>query len=235
VGGILYGVGVGPGDPELITVKAVKRIAECDIIGIPAKEPVSCTAYQVAKEAVAGLEEKPVIAVPVPMISDIEKLSAIYDEGSEKLLKGLRAEKKIAFLNLGDPVIYGSYMELHERVLKAGYQAEIISGVPSFCAVAGALSIPLGSRKEEIHILPGLHCIQELEQYHGTRILMKSGERTKEIKKKLLELEESGKGKAFAVMNCGMENQRIFRKPEELPEDAGYFTTIIVKEITGRK
>ncbi len=231
MGGILYGVGVGPGDPELLTVKAVKKITECDMIGIPAKEAASSTAYQIVKEAVAGLEEKPIIAVPIPMTSDVEKLSVIYDEGSERILKELRTGKKIAFLNLGDPTVYGSYMEIHERVLRAGCQAEIISGVPSFCAVAAALSIPLGSRKERIHILPGLHCAQELEGYAGTRILMKSGERTAEIKEKLLELEENGKAKASAVMNCGMKNQKVFQKMEELPEDAGYFTTILVKEI----
>ena len=60
---------------------------------------------------------------------------------------------------------------------------------------------------------------------------MKSGERTAEIKEKLLELEENGKAKASAVMNCGMKNQKVFQKMEELPEDAGYFTTILVKEM----
>lgn len=228
--GTLYGVGVGPGDPELMTVKAVKRITECDMIGIPAKDAASCIAYNVAREAVNGLEKKPVIAVYVPMTSDTEKLVQAYDEGSEKILKELREGKDIAFLNLGDPVIYGSYMELHERVLKAGGKAEIISGVPSFCAVAAALSIPLGSRKEKIHILPGLHYAQELERYDGTRILMKSGGKAAEIKEKLLNLEEGGKVKASAVINCGMENQVVCRDIGELPEDAGYFTTILVKE-----
>lgn len=228
--GTLYGVGVGPGDPELMTVKAVKRIMECDMIGIPAKDAASCTAYNVAREAVNGLEKKPVISVSVPMTSDTEKLVQAYDEGSEKLLRELREGKDIAFLNLGDPVIYGSYMELHERILKAGFKAEIISGVPSFCAVAAALAIPLGSRKEKIHILPGLHYAQELEQYDGTRILMKSGGKAAEIKEKLLKLEEGGKVKASAVINCGMENQVVCREIGELPEDAGYFTTILVKE-----
>ena len=229
--GILYGIGVGPGDPELITVKAVKRIMGCELIGIPAKEPASCTAYKIAKGAVAGLEKKPVVAVPVPMTSDTEKLLKAYDAGSGRMIKELREGKDIAFLNLGDPTVYGSYMELHERVRKAGCKAEIISGVPSFCAAAAELSVPLGSRREQIHILPGLYCTEELGQYSGTRILMKSGGQVREIKEKLLKLEEGGRAKVYAVINCGMENQAVYQEIGELPEEAGYFTTIIVKEV----
>ncbi len=228
--GILYGIGVGPGDPELITVKAVKRMQGCSLIGIPAKDPASCTAYKIAKEAVAGLEKKPVVAVPVPMTSDTEKLSKAYDAGSERLVKELREGRDIAFLNLGDPAVYGSYMEFHERVIEAGCKAEIISGVPSFCAAAAKLSVPLGSRQEQIHILPGLYCTKKLEQYDGTQILMKSGGQVRELKEKLLKLEEGGKAKAYAVMNCGMENEAVYQEIGELPEDAGYFTTIIVKK-----
>lgn len=231
--GILYGVGVGPGDPELITLKAVNVIRDCDIIGIPAKTPVSCVAYRVAQEAVPELVDKPVLAVPVPMTADQKRLSDVYDEGCQRLLKALGEGSKIAFLNLGDPTIYGTYMELHNRVLGAGYEAKVISGVPSFCAVAAALDVPLGARKESIHILPGFYHTEELEQYEGTRILMKSGGRVGEVKERLIELEHNGNIKALAITNCGMENQVVCRDIRDLEEDAGYFTTIIVKEENG--
>ncbi|MCI8378918.1 MAG: precorrin-2 C(20)-methyltransferase [Lachnospiraceae bacterium] len=228
--GILYGVGVGPGDPELMTLKAVRILRECGTIGIPAETADSCTAYQVAVKAVPEIEGKPVLAVPVPMTKDRKKLSCVYDEGCRRLMEELEKGGNIAFLNLGDPSVYGTYMEFHSRILKAGYQAEVINGVPSFCAVAAALDIALGARKEQIHILPGNYGAGEWEQYSGTRILMKSGGRIGEVKEQLLQLERDGKIEAYAVTNCGMERQKIFHDIGELGEDAGYFTTIVVKD-----
>lgn len=229
--GILYGIGVGPGDPELITVKAVRRIRECDIIGIPAKEADDCVAYRIAREAVPEIEGKPVLAVPVPMAMKPEVLAAAYDAGGEKIIGELEKGKKVAFLNLGDPAIYGSYMELHSRVSDAGYPAEIVNGVPSFCAVAARLGIALGSRGEEIHILPARYHIGGIEKLHGTKVLMKSAGKTGEIKEKLLALEEKGEIKSCAVTNCGMEQEVVWREIRNLTEEAGYFTTIIVREI----
>lgn len=229
--GTLYGVGVGPGDPELITLKAVRRIQECDIIGIPAKEADVCVAYRIAREAVSEIESKPVLAVPVPMAMKPEVLAAAYDAGGEKIIEELEKGKKVAFLNLGDPTIYGSYMELHSRVSAAGYPAEIVNGVPSFCAVAAKLEIAIGSRGEEIHILPARYHMQELETLHGTKVLMKSAGKTGEVKKKILDLEEKGEIKSYAVTNCGMEQEVVWKEIRNLEEEAGYFTTIIVQEV----
>lgn len=228
--GTLYGVGVGPGDPELITIKAVNRIQECDLIGIPAKSAKSCTAYQIVRQAVPGITDKPILCIPIPMTTDRTRLEAAYEEGSRKLMEQLEAGKQIAFLNLGDPAIYGTYLRIHEKIQKAGYEVKLISGVPSFCAVAAELGIPLASGDEKIHILPGCCLADETEDYDGTRVLMKSGGRMEEVKKRLMELEALGKAKSYAVINCGMENQDICRNIGDLDEKAGYFTTIIVKE-----
>lgn len=229
--GILYGVGVGPGDPELMTVKAVKIIEACDLIGIPARDQKSCTAYQIALQAVPSMAEKPVIAVRIPMTTDAGMLEEAYQEGCRRLAEQLEGGKSVAFLNLGDPVIYGSYMEIHRRLSEAGFEARVINGVPSFCAVAAALGEPLGDRKEMIHILPGCYGIGDLESLTGTRVLMKSGHRVGEVKDTLCAMEEAGKGRAYAVSNCGMKEERIYKEIKTLPEDAGYFTTIVVKDI----
>lgn len=228
--GVLYGVGVGPGDPELMTLKAVKTIENCELIGIPAKDRDSCTAWQIALQAVPSMADKPVIAVPVPMTTDAGRLDAAYKEGCDRLSVQLAEGKSIAFLNLGDPAVYGSYMEIHKRILEAGFAARVISGVPSFCAVAAALDLPLGDRREMIHILPGCYGIGDMEKLTGTKILMKSGRRVGAVKEALCAMEESGRGKAYAVSNCGMKDERICKEIGELPEDAGYFTTIVVKE-----
>lgn len=228
--GTLYGVGIGPGDPELLTLKAVRKIQECDVIGIPAKEADSCVAYRIAREAVPDIGHKPVVAVPVPMAMKPEVLAAVYDAGGEQIVEELRKGRNVAFLNLGDPTIYGTYMEMHHRVLAAGYPAEIISGVPSFCAVAARLETALGSRGEEIHILPARYHIKRIGELSGTRVLMKAAGKMGEVKKKLLELEEANEVEAYAVTNCGMKQEMIWKDIREMEEEAGYFTTIIVQD-----
>lgn len=229
--GILYGVGIGPGDPELLTLKAVRIIEECDIIGVPAREAAVCMAYQIAVKAIPRIAEKPVLALPIPMTTDVIKLEKSYQEGCNKLIKELEQGKRVALLNLGDPTIYGTYMKFHERVVKAGWKAEVINGVTSFCAVAGALGISLGAEKENIHILPGCYHPEEIEEYNDTRILMKSGGNLGKVKEQLKKMEKEKKVKAYAVTDCGMESQEIYRDISKLNEQAGYFTTIVVKEV----
>lgn len=228
--GVLYGIGVGPGDPELMTLKAVRLLEECDLIGIPAKEKASCTAWQIAHRAVPGIEKKPVLAVPVPMTRDPEKLCAAYDAGAGKLEEALKEGKNVAFLNLGDPTVYGSYMELYKRLTKAGYKAVVINGVPSFCAVAAALGQPLGDGNEMIHILPGSYELGDLGSFPGTKVLMKSGSRIGEVKEKIALMVRKKEVTAGAVENCGMENQKVYEDIGQLEEEAGYFTTILMKD-----
>lgn len=228
--GKLYGVGVGPGDPQLITLKAMKIIEACEYIGIPAREPACCLAWRVAKGAVAKLEDKPVIAASIPMTTDQEALEAAYRAGSMAVISVLAEGKSIAFLNLGDPTVYGTYMELHKRVKEQGYEAEIVSGVPSFCAVAAQLGIALGERREQIHILPAYYLQEELTALQGTVVLMKSAGKLSFVKEELLELEAAGGHKAYAVANCGLPDQTVCGNINELDGQSGYFTTIIVKE-----
>lgn len=229
--GTLYGIGVGPGDPELLTLKAARLIKECDWIGIPAKDAACCRAYRIAQQAVPQLADKPVIAVPIPMTTRADLLEQAYREGSRQLIRLLREGKNVAFLNLGDPSVYGSYMELHRRIRQEGYTAKMVSGVPSFCAVAAALDLPLGDGKEMIHILPGCYGAAELEKLSGTKILMKSGSRLGDAKETLAALQERGVCMVKAVSDCGMEGERICHHIAKLPDDAGYFTTIVVKDM----
>lgn len=228
--GILYGVGVGPGDPDLMTIKAAKIIRNCEVIGIPARDRDSCRAYQIASSVVPEIADKRILSVPVPMTTDQARLAAVYDEGCQHLTEYLKEGLSVAFLNLGDPTVYGTYMELHKRVLLRGYETQIISGVPSFCAAAASIGVPLAAQKEKIHIIPGCYHAKEAKEYEGTLILMKSGSNIKEVKRNLIALEETGSCKVYAAVNCGMDNEKICLNIRELNEDAGYFTTIIVRE-----
>lgn len=228
--GKIYGVGVGPGDAELITLKAVRILSECDVIGIPARDREHCTAYQIAVQAVPEIADKEVVAVPVPMAEDVSLRNQVYDEGAKSLARRLDSGQNIAFLNLGDPTIYATYMELHNRLVAAGYEASIVSGVPSFCAAAARLGIALGKGSEDIHILPGRYQEETLDVYGGTRVFMKSGGRLAKIKQMLLDSEQEGKVQVYGVTNCGMENEQVYDRLLDVPDHAGYFSLLVVKD-----
>lgn len=227
--GTLYGVGVGPGDPELLTMKAVRTLSACQVIGIPNGEVSLCTAWKIAVQAVPQIAHKEIVSVPVPMTKDVSRLNNAYGLGCESLARALDAGKDIGFLNLGDPTLYGSYMEIHKRICALGYPAEIINGVPSICAVAAALGEPLGERNESIHIFPGSYDWHDLAKLEGTKVLMKPASSLTAVKQQLLALEQDGGCRASAVANCGMTDQRVYPRIEDLDEDAGYFVTILIK------
>ncbi len=228
--GILYGVGVGPGDPELITLKAVRIIKECHMLAIPAQSKEKCTAYSIALGAVPEISDKPVIYTDIPMTKDMSVLSQAYEKGAEAIKKHLAEGRDIAFLTLGDPTVYSTYMVFHDNIISCGFEARIINGIPSFCAAAARLGTSLGSRNENIHILPASYNSGDIQALDGTRVLMKSGRRLKELKQGLSELEKQGRIKSVAVSNCGMPAEKVYKDIELLDENSGYFTTVIVKD-----
>lgn len=110
--------------------------------------------------------------------------------------------------------------------MEAGYETEMISGIPSFCAAAARLQTGIAEKSEQIHIIPASYQIQEALTLPGTKILMKAGKKLPQVKQQL----QDGNQSVVMVENCGMEGERIFRGVEEIPEDAGYYTLIIVKD-----
>ena len=138
--GKLYGVGVGPGDPELLTLKALRIIKEVDVIAVPGTDAKKSVAYQIVEGAFPELSEKMLLAVPMPMIKESDALKKAHDEGAEQIKKELDTGKNVAFLTLGDPTVYSTYLYIHKRVAEMGYETEIVSGIPSFCAVAAKLN-----------------------------------------------------------------------------------------------
>lgn len=144
--GKLYGLGVGPGDPELLTLKALRLIRESDIIAVPGKEAKESVAYQIAAQAYPEIEKKTVIAVDMPMTKDKAALQASHRAGADLLEGYLKDNLQVAFLTLGDPTVYSTYLYLHRLVEQDGYPVEIVSGITSFCAAAARLNIGLVER-----------------------------------------------------------------------------------------
>jgi precorrin-2/cobalt-factor-2 C20-methyltransferase len=223
--GNLYGIGVGPGDPELLTLKAVKIMKECDVIAIPAESKESCIAYLIAVQAVPELAFKEILPVSMPMTKDKEVLRLSHEKGAADVIELLDSERKVGFLTLGDPTVYSTYMYIHNRVKLRGYETEIINGIPSFCAVAATLGISLAENKDQVHIFPASYDLSDALSLQGTKIFMKMGKKLNEVRNKIKE----AKLEAYMVENCGMENEKIYKTIEEFPEEAGYYSLIIIK------
>jgi len=160
--GRLYGVGVGPGDPELVTLKAQRLIVAADVIAYPVAR--RATSIGVARTIVDGLLRPDVIEVPLTYPVTIERcdhpggyeaaLVDFYDAGAATLATHLDAGRDVVVLCEGDPFFYGSYMYLHER-LAPRYVTEVVAGVTSFSAAAARAGTPLVKRDDVLEILPG--------------------------------------------------------------------------------
>ena len=223
--GIAYGVGVGPGDPEYMTLKAVRLIRENRVIAVPGKEARESTAYQIAVQAVPELAEKELVPVNMPMIRDRKLIDAEHRKGAEKLRTYLDQGMNVVFLTLGDPTVYCTFSYIQHYLEAAGYQVELVSGIPSFCAAAARLGLSLAEWDEPIHIVPAVHKTDDKLDLDGNYVLMKSASHMKEVKALL---KGSGR-KVSAVVNCGMEDEAVYRSADEIPDDAGYFSLIIAK------
>lgn len=226
--GKLFGVGVGPGDPELITLKAVRVIGNCSVVVLPTESKEHCYAYRIVQKVLPEVEDKEILCCRFPMTKDPGVRREAHEKIYRQLQERLEQGKDIAFLTIGDPSIYSTYQDVHERAIRDGYQSEMISGVPSFCAVAAVLGIALGDGGEEIHIYPDTTDLEESLSREGTKIFMKSGRQLGELREKLLRQKETYP-RVYGVANCGMENQKIMRGAEEIDPESGYLTMVIVR------
>ena len=224
--GTLYGVGIGPGDPELLTLKAVRLIRENEVIALPGEKPEETVAYQISVQAVPELADKTLLALTMPMTKDKALLNENYDRAAEKIADQLDQGKNVVFLTLGDPTVYSTYMYVHQRLEEKGCRVEIISGITSFCAVAARMNMSLVERSETLHVIPASYQIEEALKLPGTKVLMKAGKQMKYVKEQV-----KGFGKnAVMIENCGMPDEKIYASADEIPENAGYYSLIVIKE-----
>ena len=152
--GILFGVGVGPGGPELMTIKAIKTINKCDVLVFPGKNKESSLSYQIAKGMVADIDDKPSVALSFPMSNDPVLLANAHRDAASKIIDILDAKMNVAFLTLGDPTIFSTFTYVKRIVEEKGYKTELINGISSFSQAAALLNNELAIEDETIHIIP---------------------------------------------------------------------------------
>ena len=227
--GTFYGVSVGPGDPELLTLKAVRCIEQCPVLAAPRTAEGRMLALEIVKGAV-DVSGKTILPLHFAMSRDADTLRASHEAAAGAVREALDAGQDVAMLNLGDVSIYATYGYLEEILRAAGYPTARIAGVPSFCAAAAALGRSLTDGMEApLTLAPGRHAEQVLDA-PGAKVLMKSG---RQLPAALAALRQRGLlEKSAMACNCGLPEQTLW--PDLSSYDparpAGYFTTIIVKE-----
>lgn len=227
--GRFYGVSVGPGDPELLTLKAVRCLERCPVLAAPQTASGRMLALDIAKGAV-DVSGKIILPLHFAMSRDSEVLKASHAAAADAVRAHLDAGRDVALLNLGDVSIYATYGYLEEILTAQGYAAVRIAGVPSFCAAAARLGQSLtGGMEQPLTIAPGRHADEVLEA-PGTKVLMKTG---RQLPRTLEALARHGLlEKSAMVCNCGLPDEAVFPALTDYDpaQDAGYFATILVKE-----
>ncbi len=223
--GTLYGIGVGPGDPELMTLKAHRLISTARVVAYPAPDDGDSFARRIAAATIPGdAEEIPMI---VPMRADRFPAQQVYAGAAEKIAVHLEHGADVAVLCEGDPFFYSSFMYLFAR-LGARFPVEIVPGVTSLTACAAALKRPLTSRNDVLTVLPGPLPDAEMR----TRIeaaqaiaIMKVGRHLGRIRA-LLEV-MGLTGNAGYIERASLEVEHVCSL-SEAPEKAPYFSMILI-------
>ncbi len=225
--GTFYGVGVGPGDPELMTLKAAKILKNSPVIAVPSATGESTTALDIAGKAV-DLSGGRLLNLSFPMTTDKEVLSESHKKAAAAIIEELSNGFDVAMPTLGDPSIYSTVGYVAGIIEEAGFEVFIVPGVTSFCAAAALLKTGITDMDTQVHILPAnLKKLDEDLSLPGTKIIMKYGKKFPEVREAL---KRSGQlEKASLVRNVGMDGEEVIADLNTA-ESTGYFSLIIVRE-----
>ncbi|MGN0692172.1 MAG: precorrin-2 C(20)-methyltransferase, partial [Oscillospiraceae bacterium] len=225
--GKLFGIGTGPGDPELMTLKAVRIINECEVIAAPRTSGKNTAAFDIASQ-VCDMSQKEIIYMDFTMGgADADEL---HQKAANNICKALSEGKNAAFLTIGDITVYSTFSYIAEIVERRGYETELCPGVTSFCAAAAAAKRSLTEKDSPLVVIPSSCAeIGSLLDIRGTKVIMKSGRRITAVKHLLAE--RGMTDSTYAVCSCGMADEHIYDDIAELPDDCGYFTTVIAEDI----
>ncbi len=223
--GTLYLVGVGTGDPELLTIKAVRILKETPVISFGQKPNTSSRALGIAKNFLS--KDAILLPINIPMEIKREPAKKAYDEAAKKIEQHLKEGQNVAYICEGDPLFYASAMYLIER-LKSKIKIEVIPGITSLQAASSALVQPLVSRNEILKILPATlddeRLLVELKNAQAVA-LIKIGRHFARIKN-LLKKSGHIEG-AKIVINASCENQQIINVGDYDKDELPYFAIII--------
>ena len=232
--GRLIGVGVGPGDPELLTLKAARALAEADVVAHFAKDGRASNARAIVERHLrAGVEELPLL---YPVTTEIPRadpaygraLREFYEDSAAAVAQRLDAGRTVAVISEGDPLFYGSYMHLHTR-LSGRYRTEIIPGVSAMSGCWSAVGAPIAQGDDVFVVLPATLSEQELERRFAdadAAVVMKIGRHLEKVRRAL---GRSGRLSRAIYVERGTTAEAV-TMPLEMKRDdiAPYFSVVLV-------
>lgn len=224
--GRLYGLGIGPGDPELITLKALRLLRAAAVVAYPAPETGDSLARRIVAPHLDGSQRE--IAIRMPLTVARFPAQDVYEAAARDLADELEQGRDIAVLCEGDPFLYGSFMYLFGRLAER-YPVEVVPGVSSLTACAAALGHPLVSRNDVLTVIPAPlddETIAARLQQTDAAAILKLGRHGPRIVALLQALGLAGR--AHYIERATMESQRILPLAEVDPQAMPYFAMILI-------
>jgi len=250
--GKLIGIGVGPGDSELLTVKAVKILEKVPVICSPKSSPEKeSIALSIIKPILEERKEKnggkvreekarnsnfeesslkdsidnlKILEPIFPMTEDKKTLEKHWDDAADLIAEYLNKGNDVAFITLGDPSIYSTFSYVQKR-LENSYEIQMVPGINSFTACASSIAKPLVEKDEILMIIPKIdNRLEKLLEEGNSFVLMKTSRNTEELEEIIHNQE--GEKEITSVQNCTMENEKII---DGFPKNKPYLTTTLVK------
>ena len=227
--GILYGIGVGPGDPQLLTLKAHSLLRSSRVIAVPVKKKGMASTALGIIENIISIEDKKVLELEFPMEHSREALEQSHLAAAREICGVLDTGEDVMLITLGDVSIYSTCTYVLRKVRKQGYKTEIVPGIPSFCSGAARAGLSLVEGHENMAVISGIkgrESIENVLDQFDNIVLMKAGGKLPVIGQ-LLEERQLLSG-ATVLSNVGMEDEYI--GPVDIGQSYGYFTTVIIKK-----
>jgi len=232
--GIFYGIGVGPGDPELLTVKAIKAIEQVDVLIAPKTEKKEgSVALTIAKPYLKdGVK---IIYQVFPMVKDFAQNSQeLWETNKQEIISLLQAGKNVAFLTLGDPMFYGTYIYIFRLLKEEGINIQTIPGVPAFAAIGSKVGYPIVDGDDILSIIPATASQEKIEKAlaaSDNAVLMKVYKNANEIID-LLEKNDMAQ-QAILVSRVGLEDEKVITDLQShKDEKLNYLSTILTRKKT---
>ncbi|MFM9378017.1 precorrin-3B C(17)-methyltransferase [Gordonia sp. VNK21] len=232
--GTLYGIGLGPGDPELVTVKAARIIAGADVIAYHCARHGNSIARSVAEPYFSGSQIEEQLMYPLTVETTDHPggyagaMADFYTESAERLARHLAAGRDVVLLAEGDPLFFSSYMHMHKR-LADRFDAQIVPGVTSVSAASAALGIPLVEGEETLTVLPGTAEPGELVAHFRSGealAVLKLGRTFGKVRQALTDAGRADE--AWYVERASTGRQRIAPVVDVDPDQVPYFSLIVV-------
>ena len=230
--GIFYGIGVGPGDPELLTVKAIKAIEQVDVLIAPKTEKKDgSVALTVAKPYLK--EDVEIVYQVFPMVKGFaENSTDAWESNKQEILELLRSGKNVAFLTIGDPMFYSTYIYVFRLLENEGVDIQTIPGIPAFAAIGSQLGYPIVEGDDVLSIIPATASPEKVEkamQAADNVVLMKVYKNFEEVAD-MLDKNEMAE-QAVLVSRAGLDDEKIIydvlaHKKEKL----NYLSTILTRK-----